>query len=421
MTASAPIRSLFMKLETSAPAALYEPEVPGDNARIAFIFIHPDGNFISHLGCTQLAQRGYRTLGVNTRFANMPGPTGGPYVYHEVIPDVAAAVQYVRSLPGVDVVVLAGHSGGGPLFSAYQNLAENGAGVFQRAELLVKGPDSLDGLPRADALVLLDAHVGYGAHALLMLDGALVDETKPSLRDPALDMFEERNGYNPGGVSSYSADFVASYNAGQARRMAGLIAYAEERIAAIDAGQGDYPDDEPMVIPGIGARIWSPDTSLLGRTRGEWPLLKADGGSEVQVVSSVRPPTGKPIDQRGYSGVLVTSVRRFLATHAIRTLPGYRIGEEELTGLDWYSSYTSAPANLEGVTVPLLSLVMSAHYFLAPNETNFAHAASADKEMAIVEGATHSMTPYVPPTGPQFGDTVATTFDHVAAWTAARF
>ena len=118
---------VFRQAEHGVPAALYEPETRGERSRIAFMFMHPDSGFISHVGCGQLAERGYRALGVNSRFTNMPGPTGGPYVYHEVIPDVAAGVAYLRSLPGVDTVILAGHSGGGPLFSAYQNLAENGA------------------------------------------------------------------------------------------------------------------------------------------------------------------------------------------------------------------------------------------------------------------------------------------------------
>lgn len=415
-------RSLFVPLSTGVPAALYEPVEGEDCSTVAFMFMHPDANFISHAGCAQLAQRGHRVLGVNSRFANLPGPTGGPYVYHEVIPDAAAGVAHLRSLPGVETVVLVGHSGGGPLFSAYQNLAENGAAAFQGSEKLTQGPDSLDGLPPADALVLLDSHVGYGAHGLFSLDPAVVDESRPTTRDPALDMFEPANGYDPGGTS-YSKAFVERYLQAQAERMLRLARHAQDRIARIDTGRGDYPDDEPMVVPGLGSRLWLPDTGLLSRTRGEWPLLRADGSVQVQVVPSLRPRSGRPSDQRGYPGVLVTSVRRFLATHAIRTLPEYGVTGDGLTGVDWHSSYTSAPANLEGVTVPLLSLVMTAHWFPVPNETNFQHAGSQDKEMAMVEGATHWMTPClaVEQTSGQFGDTLKTTFDHVDRWTRVRF
>jgi pimeloyl-ACP methyl ester carboxylesterase len=417
------IRAGFVKLSSGAPAALYEPVQPEDRGRVAFVFMHPDSGFISHLGCEELAARGFRVLGVNTRFANMPGPTGGPYVYHEVLPDVAAAVAYLRTLPGLDTIVLAGHSGGGPLFSAYQNLAENGVEALRGESLIERAPLELDGVPPADALVLLDGHVGYGAQALLTLDPSVVDEEHPSRRDPALDMFEARNGYEPGG-SSFSAQFVAEFNAGQARRMSALVEHARSRVAAIDAGRGEYPDDEPMVIAGIGAaRIWSLDNSLLARTSGSWPLLRGDGTEVTGVVPSVRARSGRPEDQRSYTGVLVTSVRRFLATHAVRATGEYLIGPDFLRGIDWHSSYTSAPANLEGVHVPLLSLAMSAHYFLVPNEVNFAHSASADKQMAMVEGATHGMTPAsaLERRPGEFGDTVARVFDHVAKWTDERF
>lgn len=422
MTERCGFQTWFVRLSTGAPAALYEPQRPRDRSRVAFIFMHPDANFISHLGCRELASRGHRVLGANTRFANMPGPTGGPYVFYDVLPDAAAAVNYLRGLDGIDTIVLAGHSGGGPLFSAYQNLAENGARALQGEQLFVKGPDALDGLHPADALVLLDAHLGYGAHALFTLDPSIIDEEHPSRREPSLDMFDPENGYDPEGAS-YPREFVQRYLEAQARRMASLVARAQERIAAIDAGRGEYLDDEPLVIPGIGQRLFSPDTSLLSHTAREWKLLRSDGSAPVGIVRSVRPPAGRLRDQRSYDGALVTSMRRFLATHAIAASPDYDMGADYLRGIDWATSATSAPASLAGVSVPLLSLVMTAHYFLVPNEINFSHATSPDKEMAMVEGATHLMVPCTAAEQEpgQFGDTVATTFDYVDRWVRDRF
>ncbi|TPG57788.1 hypothetical protein EAH89_10210 [Roseomonas nepalensis] len=51
------------------------------------------------------------------------------------------------------------------------------------------------------------------------------------------------------------------------------------------------------------------------------------------------------------------------------------------------------------------------------------HTASRDKSIAFVEGATHGFTPCEPcARAPgQSGDTMARSFDHVAAWIAARF
>lgn len=43
-----------------------------------------------------------------------------------------AAVDFARSQPGIAKVILFGHSGGGPLMSFYQALAEKGPAYCQR-------------------------------------------------------------------------------------------------------------------------------------------------------------------------------------------------------------------------------------------------------------------------------------------------
>jgi hypothetical protein len=60
---------------------------------------------------------------------------------------------------------------------------------------------------------------------------------------------------------------------------------------------------------------------------------------------------------------------------------------------------------------------------MVPSEIFYEHAGSADEELSFVEGATHSFTPCEPcaQTPGQFGDTMKTTFDHVAAWLADRY
>jgi len=413
----------FRSLDTGAPSAFYQPVNISKRTKTAFLFMHPDANFIDHLGCNELAKRGHSVLGVNTRFANMPGPTGGPYSFHDVLEDVQAAVDYLRSCNGIESVVLAGHSGGGPLFAAYQNLAENGFGVLQGPELISKVPAFATDIPMADAIVLLDAHLGYGSHALFTLDASMTDEAHPSQRDVSLDMFNPGNGFGVTGTH-YSREFVTRYAKAQSERMNKLVEFASWRLSEIQAGNSEYPDDEPLVVPGMGMRLWSPDIHLLAQTKGEWKLLCGDGSTRVEVVKSVRPPSGDPVAQRSYGGgVLATSIRKFLATQAIRSFKDYDVGLDFLSGVDWHSSVTSAPANLEGVSVPLLSLVMTGHYFLVPDEINFSHANSIDKEMAMVEGATHSFMPCkaTEEFPGAFGDTVGRAFDYVDQWVRARF
>ena len=106
------------------------------------------------------------------------------------------------------------------------------------------------------------------------------------------------------------------------------------------------------------------------------------------------------------------TVRQFLASEAIRTTKEYKMTEDSITGIDWASSSTGAPSNIEGVTVPLLIMTMTCHYFLVPDEIIFDHAASKDKQIVYVEGASHGFTPC----RPEYGDTVKRTFDYLGGW-----
>ena len=47
--------------------------------------------------------------------------------------DVKAAFDYAKSQPGITKVILLGHSGGSPVMSLYQAVAENGDRVLPEA------------------------------------------------------------------------------------------------------------------------------------------------------------------------------------------------------------------------------------------------------------------------------------------------
>ncbi len=64
----------------------------------------------------------------------------------------------------------------------------------------------------------------------------------------------------------------------------------------------------------------------------------------------------------------------------------YDTNERDITSVDWAFSSTSAPANIEGVSVPLIIMSLTGHYFERPDEVIFQHAASADKTLGFVEG-----------------------------------
>jgi hypothetical protein len=76
------------------------------------------------------------------------------------------------------------------------------------------------------------------------------------------------------------------------------------------------------------------------------------------------------------------------------------VSEDNITGIDWASSHTSTPYNVEGITVPLLISQHSGHYFIVVGERIYDHAKSADKELVFIYGANHggSACTRVPPT-----------------------
>ena len=59
-----------------------------------------------------------------------------------------------------DQVILFGHSGGGPLMSFYQAVAEKGPAYCQAPNKLVKCGGTLNDLKPADRIVFADAHAG---------------------------------------------------------------------------------------------------------------------------------------------------------------------------------------------------------------------------------------------------------------------
>ena len=72
----------------------------------------------------------------------------------EFLPAVAAAVRYARTVPGVEKVVFATHSGGGPVLTFYEEIAEKGPAACQEPSRLnpCRG-NNLAGLPKVDGLL----------------------------------------------------------------------------------------------------------------------------------------------------------------------------------------------------------------------------------------------------------------------------
>jgi hypothetical protein len=421
----------YLRLSPRAFGLLYSPASLQAESRVGLVVSHPNSNYLNHLAGAELATRGFRVLCVNGRYVN----TRRENMLWEQVPlDVAPAVTYLRGLADLQTVVLVGHSGGGQLMPFYQNVAENGLAAFGALGPFAQPGADLEKLPPADGLVLLDPHHGYSANTLTSLDPSVLDESQPTSIDPELDIFNPSNGYDSH-QPTYSGEFTRAYFGAQAERMNRLNARALERLAAIRSGHGLYPDDEPFPVARTQARIWQLDTRMVSRTRGAYTVLKANGVSSVEVARSVR-VAGVTRGSAGaaamsaaenasyHAGAVMYTVKSWLSSNAIGVDPGqYAVTEDALRGIDWSSSATSTPANLGGTHVPLLILAMTGHYWMVPSEIFYESAAAADKELAFVEGASHNLVPCraCESYPGEYGDTVCTIFDYVAAWLGARY
>ena len=173
-----------------------------------------------------------------------------------------------------------------------------------------------------------------------------------------------------------------------------MIKSALDRLEKINAGNGRYSDDEPFIVPGANYRgannlLFSQDVRVWAHTRKAWPLLRGDGSTVTGVVNSVRVPENLVSHTRSLEGGgLTTTVRRFLSTFALRVTDDYGYDQDSIRGIDWASSYSCPPGNVESITAPLLIMGMTGHWEYMAAETIFEHAKSADKTLVYVEGHT---------------------------------
>ncbi len=189
--------------------------------------MHPRANFSRHYVVPGLLEAGFAVLCINSRWLN----NDATLIHEQVLLDVAAGLDAVRSR--YERVVLCGNSGGGSLFTFY--LSQALAAPEARLRETAAGdplPLGRFELPGADAMIYLAAHPGEGHYLLRAIDPSVVDEGDPVSCDPALDMYDPRNGFaEPPKPSRYSPEFVSAYRTAQRARIERIDAEARRRVA----------------------------------------------------------------------------------------------------------------------------------------------------------------------------------------------
>lgn len=408
------ISQSLVVMDMEQMAMEYAPTEPGKRSGTAVVIMHCDQNYMGIRMGPALAKRGYHVLACGSI---QSGEIERKFSL------LNRYVKYLRSNPKIQKIVLMGHSGGATLMTAYQAIAENGVQIYQGKEMVYQCPLK-EKLEPADGIMLLDANYGNGVMTLLSLDPAVLEEGNGLKLDPAYDLFDPLNGYDPNGVN-YTRVFRKRFHAAQRDRNDRLIAMAQERLKKILAGEGNYVDDEPFFItagnqPKPNNRFLPEDTQLLSHTKGEYDLLHGDGRVTHGQIRCVRT---QEID-RSFSatygvGVNKNTVKGFLSSQAIRTTAEFEVLEDGIAGIEWKSSYASPIGNIEEIHVPGLMMGMTGSYEYLAAEMIYQHAVRMeDKTIAFVHGADHNFAPNrQAETFPgEFGDTENTLYDYVADW-----
>ncbi len=227
--------------------------------------------------------------------------------------------------------------------------------------------------------------------------------------DPALDPFDEKNGFNPNGPSHYAKAFQDRYFAAQATRMNALIDRALAIQARIGKGDYPYPDDDILLVPSGGnpgagaggdAKLATLDPAIadLQSTARPEKLLRNDGTIVTQIVRSVAvAEPGMAKTNRGFdTGTKIFTLKSFLSANATRATNANG-------GIDYCS--------------------MGGYQFIRDDEIIFDKSASRDKDYFVLEGAVHGFTPCTAceTTPGQYSNSVKNLFDYIRNWTNKRF
>jgi hypothetical protein len=413
----------FIPFGGGANGALYVPD-SGPPPHVAFLVSHRNSNYMTHSSTTELSRRGFMVLGMTVRAVNNEALVNWP----ELALDIRSGVRFLRSQPGITTVILIGPSGGGPVMSFYQAVAENGPAFCQ-------GPNKIDECSsetlagfvptdKADGIVYLDSVPGNPVNTLRSLNGAVMNENRPFQSiNPRLDPFSEKNGFNPTGDSVYSDEFQDRYFQAQSRRMNALIDKALEIKRQMAEGRYQPADDDSFVFYRNSAQLSSFSTAVHRGTLKPAKLLKNDGTIVTQVVNSVRipDPGNREYDQLvgsgNNAGVEELRITSFLTATAVRST-------HSLDGIDWCSANATTICAIREIHVPVLIAAMGAHYFIRDSEMLFENGAMADKDFIVIEGATHGgtgCTECSAVTGVDYSNARKNIYDYVGAWANTRF
>jgi pimeloyl-ACP methyl ester carboxylesterase len=331
---------------------------------VAFIATHYNVDFSEHYLAPHLAGHGFGFLGWNTRYR---GAESWFLLEHALI-DIGVGVRWLREQAGIETIVLLGNSGGGSLMAAYQSQALEPS---IRPAFGLKLPPAVLELEPADLYVSLQAHVGRPEVLTAWFDPAVTDETDPLSVDPALDLYDERNG------PPFAPDFIERYRAAQVARNHRITAWAR---AELDRCQAVGTFDRNFAIHRVWADPRMVDPSIEPTDRAP---NRCYGGDP------------KRANRSPYGMGTAATLRTWLSMWSLEA-----------------SDCRGAP-HLATITQPALVVQSTADTGVFPSDTEAIHEAlgSADKAKVMIPGDHYLESPTAART---------TTAALIADWVASR-
>jgi pimeloyl-ACP methyl ester carboxylesterase len=218
----------------------------GTSSKRAIVFTHPIGGGTFLPLVSALAHAGHHVLYVNPRYRG----NDTALIMEKCIADLGAALADAKTRWGYDEIILGGWSGGGSMSLFYQDQAENPTITHTPAG------DAFDigalGLPPAQGIMLLAAHISRAVTLTEWMDPSITDEARPFERDPDLDIYNPANPHQP----PYDADYVARFRMAQIARNRRITAWVKNELARLGPGE-----ERAFVVHGTMADVRWTDPS----------------------------------------------------------------------------------------------------------------------------------------------------------------
>ena len=355
---------------------LYMP--PNHTPRTVVIMAHPRGDIFQHYSIPFWVGAGFAAFAQNTRYLN----NDSMMLHENLLIDLAAGIRFLREERGFERIVMLGNSGGGSLFAYYDAEARKPT----RSRVAAPpggGPPDLNNfeLPVADAFIILAAHPGQGKVLMGSLDPAVVDEHDPFASDPALDMYDERNGFRtPPAETRYEGEWLQLYRAAQRARVARIDAIARRhidearnaRLASRADGFAGQPADYRNFMQ---RRMMAPRIMVVYRTLANPNYHDLTLEPSERILGSIFAARPDLFNYHAFGLAHVVTPDAWLSTWS---------------GL---TSYANLERNLPRVSVPTLVVGANADQdiFLSDVRGEFELSGASDKRLEFIAGADHFM------------------------------